>query len=173
MIIIHCKIKVVCQDPGDLFKMFIAVIMVLSSSWYDWFSNLKRRHFYESELERERETESSRYTDCYWYGYLQNCKLPQKGRRRRRNIRIMTINIWLTKFIWGRLSWWVIHSSNYRHNRLKWFGKIWKEILVVSVVNGNSIRVRSWCVRLILRVSESSGDASFSLCKCYMHFLMV
>ena len=28
--------------------------------------------------------------------------------------------------IWVPLSWWVIHSSNGRHNRLKWFGKISK-----------------------------------------------
>ena len=35
--------------------MLIAVTMVLSSSLYDWFSNLERKHFYESELERKRE----------------------------------------------------------------------------------------------------------------------
>ena len=28
-----------------------------------------------------------------------------------------------------RLSWWVIHSSNYRHNRLKWFGKICRKTI--------------------------------------------
>ena len=55
MIIIYCKITVVSQDPGDLFKTLIVVIMVLFSSWYDWFSNLERKNFYESELERERE----------------------------------------------------------------------------------------------------------------------
>ena len=42
--IIYCKITVkVSQDPEDLFKMLITVIMVLSSSWYDWFSNLERK----------------------------------------------------------------------------------------------------------------------------------
>ena len=55
MVIINRKITVVSQDPGYLFKMLIAVVMVLSSSWYDWFSNLERKHFYKSELERKRE----------------------------------------------------------------------------------------------------------------------
>ena len=61
MIIIYCKIKIVSQDPGDLL-MLMAVIVVLSSNWYDWFSNLERKHFYKSELERKRKNLPLRYT---------------------------------------------------------------------------------------------------------------